>query len=292
MVMRALRTCGLGLLMATFVAGCGYSEEEMQAQKRETDQKAKELAAAQAQDKQDQASLHDAQDEIAKLQDQLKTLGVSEAKSRETAEQLQQAVKEYQDRLNQLAAIEKRFQALRDKLQSLNSTAFKVVVRNNLMVIQLPGDVLFDSGKAELKGGGKDALRQIGDVIRGDKDLSARHFQVAGHTDNEAYPAGGPFKDNWGLSLMRARGVLLYLIDPQPKGAGLDPTHWSAAGFGSSDPIAGTADSQTNDERQKNRRVEIVIEPNVQEMLNLDQFNNAPANTAPSTSTTGGAPSK
>ncbi len=287
MAMTALRKFGFGLLAVCVLAGCGHTDEEMAQKQREIDKLNADLKTAQTQITQDEAAAHDAQDEIAKLQDQLKTLGVSEAKSRETAEQLQQAVKEYQDRLNQLAAIEKRFQALRDKLQSLNSTAFKVVVRNNLMVIQLPGDVLFDSGKAELRTGGKDALRQVADVVRSDKDLSARHFQVAGHTDNQVYPPGGPFQDNWGLSLMRARGVLLYLVAPPPKGGGLDPTHWSAAGFGSSDPIAGTTDTQTNDERAKNRRVEIVIQPNVQEMLNLDQFNNAPANGSPATSTTG-----
>jgi chemotaxis protein MotB len=128
----------------------------------------------------------------------------------------------------------------------------------------------------------------VADVIRADKDLSARHFQVAGHTDNQGYPAGGPFHDNWGLSLARARQVLLYLVAPGPKGGGLDQTHWSAAGFGSTDPMAGTADTQANDERSKNRRVEIVIEPNVAEMLNLDQIN-APPSGSPATTTTGAA---
>ncbi len=292
--MKALRKTGLGILVACLLAGCGHTDEEMAAKQREIDKLNADLKTAKTQITQDEAAAHDAQDEIAKMQDQLKTLGVSEAKSRETAEQLQQAVKEYQDRLNQLAATEKRFQALKEKLQALNSTAFKVVVRNNLMVIQLPGDVLFDSGKDELKPGGKDALRQVADVVRADKDLSARHFQVAGHTDNQGYPAGGPFHDNWGLSLARARQVLLYLVAPGPKGGGLDQTHWSAAGFGSTDPMAGTADTQSNDERGKNRRVEIVIEPNVAEMLNLDQINAPPStNGAPTTTTTGGgAPTK
>lgn len=285
--MKALRRSGLGILVACLLAGCGHTDEEMAAKQREIDKLNADLKTAKTQITQDEASAHDAQDEIAKLQDQLKTLGVSEAKSRETAEQLQQAVKEYQDRLNQLAATEKRFLALKEKLQSLNSVAFKVVVRNNLMVIQLPGDVLFDSGKDELKPGGKDALRQVADVVRADKDLSARHFQVAGHTDNQAYPAGGPFHDNWGLSLARARQVLLYLVAPQPKGGGLDSNHWSAAGFGSTDPLAGTADTQANDERPKNRRVEIVIEPNVAEMLNLDQINAPTSGGAQTTTTTG-----
>ena len=41
-------------------------------------------------------------------------------------------------------------------------------------------------------------------MIRNDKQLSARYFQVAGHTDNKPLQ-GGRFGDNWGLSSMRAR---------------------------------------------------------------------------------------
>src|SRR5215212_8464523 len=72
-------------------------------------------------------------------------------------------------------------------------------------------------------------LAQVAEVIRNDKDLNLRTFQVAGHTDNAKYPAGGPFKDNWLLSLARARQVLLFLISPPGKagGGGLDPKHWA-----------------------------------------------------------------
>ena len=78
------------------------------------------------------------------------------------------------------------------------------------MVIQLPGDVLFDSGKDSLKPDGKKILKQVADIIKADSTLSTRDFQVAGHTDKEPY--GGQFLDNWGLSLMRARTVLVFLI--------------------------------------------------------------------------------
>ena len=91
------------------------------------------------------------------------------------------------------------------------------------MVIQLPGDILFESGKDELKGGGKDVLGQVADVVRNDKDLNARNFQVAGHTDNQKYPPGGPFHDNWGLSLSRARQVLLFLVTPAAEGGRARP---------------------------------------------------------------------
>ena len=155
------------------------------------------------------------------------------------------------------------------------------------MVIQLPGDILFDSGKDELKPGGKDALGQVAEVIRGDKDLNSRNFQVAGHTDNAKY-GSGPFHDNWGLSLARSRQVLLFLIAPNVpgkpgskvavSGGGLDPKHSAASGYGETEPIAGTIAQQSSADQQKNRRVELVVQPNVEEMLNLDAIGgNAPA---------------
>ena len=111
-----------------------------------------------------------------------------------------------------------------------------------------------------------------------DTTLNARNFQVAGHTDKEPY--AGQYFDNWGLSVMRARQVVTFLVSPAgadpkaPAGGGLDPTHWAAAGYGKMDPVAGTVEQQTRDEEGKNRRVELVLQPNVEEMLNLKDLAN------------------
>ena len=137
------------------------------------------------------------------------------------------------------------------------------------MVIQLPGDVLFDSGRETLKKEGEQILLRVAEVIRSDSGLATRSFQVAGHTDN-APLAGGRFKDNWGLSVMRAREVLTFLINPpdsnKDKGGGLNPTKWSAAGFGDTDPIK---PNDSPEGKQANRRCELVVVPNVEEMLDL-----------------------
>jgi chemotaxis protein MotB len=79
--------------------------------------------------------------------------------------------------------------------------------------------------------------------------------------------SGGRYKDNWGLSVMRAREVLAFLIDPTDKGGGgLNPTKWSASGYGDTDPLKPN-DSPEN--KQANRRCELVVVPNVEEMLDL-----------------------
>ena len=270
-------------MTALVIAGCGHTDEEMAAKQREIDKLSADLKAAKAQIADDQEKFSEAQNSIERMKEQLKAAGLGLEKSKEDAARLAQALAEYKQRADQLAVIEGRFRELRNKLDKLNQIGVKVVPRNNRLVIQLPGDILFDSGKDDLKPQGKEVLGQVAEVIRGDKDLANRYFVVAGHTDNVKYPAGGLFKDNWGLSLARARQVLLFLIgevkpaDPkapkkEPSGGGLNPARWSAAGYGETDPVAGTVAQQSAEDSKKNRRVELDVQPNVEEMLNLNNI--------------------
>lgn len=264
--------------VALALGGCGHTDEEMAAKQREIDKLSADLQAAKAQMADDQGKFSEAQNHIERMKEQLKQAGISLDKSQGEAAKLAQALAEYKQRADQLAAIEERFRALRAKLDKLTKFGVKVEPRNNRLVVQLPGDILFDSGKDELKQQGKEVLSQVAEVFRSDKDLANRYFLVAGHTDNVKYTPGGPFKDNWGLSLMRARQVTLFLVsdhtaDPKKKGdvagGGLSPQRWAAVGYAEFDPIAGTVEQQTKDDQQKNRRVELVVQPDVEELLNL-----------------------
>jgi chemotaxis protein MotB len=267
-----------GVAALSFVIGCGHTDEEMAAKQREIDKLSADLKAAKAQIADDQAKFTEVSTQLERMRDQLKQAGLGLEKSQADAARLQQALSEYKQRAEQLAVIEARFRELRSKLDKLNQFGVKVVPRNNRLVVQLPGDILFDSGKDDLKQQGREVLSQVAEVIRNDKDLSNRYFLVAGHTDNVRYPPTGVFRDNYGLSLARARQVLLFLIDdhkvdPKKKGdiagGGLNPRRWAAAGYAEFDPIAGTVESQTEEDKKKNRRVELVVQPNVEEMLNL-----------------------
>jgi flagellar motor protein MotB len=115
---------------------------------------------------------------------------------------------------------------------------------------------------------GDKVLSAVAEVIRNDKQLAGRYFQVAGHTDNKPLK-GGRFGDNWGLSAMRARQVLLYLVAPvdaKEGGGGLTPERLHVAGYGDTDPVA---KNDADEGRQQNRRVELVLMPDVEEMLDL-----------------------
>ena len=273
----------IALLLAVFtVAGCGYSEDEWQAQLdkyNKLNQKYDAETAAHAQTRQE---LADAKERIKNLTDELKKMGVNldtlnqqlqqtgteKEQLAANLEQLKTALEEYKQRAAALERIKARFELLRNKLQKLTNLGLKVEIRRNRMVIRLPGDVLFASGKDDLKKEGKDVLAAVAEVIRNDKQLSQRYYQIAGHTDNKPLK-GGRFGDNWGLSVMRARQVLLFLLNPidaKGGGGGLDPIRLHAAGYGDTDPVAS---NDTPEGRQQNRRVELVIMPDVEEMLDL-----------------------
>ncbi len=274
---RALAGVVVVLCMGTVVFGCGYSEEEWQkqldmynrlvAQNQETEGK---LAGVNKQ-------LEEARNRVGKLEGELEALGVDLStlnkdlasrstelsKMNSTLEEQRRALAEYKRRAAALERIKQRFERLRQKLHQLTSLGLEVKIRNNRMIISLPGDVLFKSGKDSLKGEGKDVLKKVAGIINGDASLRNRYYQVAGHTDDVELK-GGLFMDNWGLSLMRARQVLIYLINP--KHGSLPPTRWSAAGFADTDPIAS---NKTEDGKQKNRRCEIIVVPSAEEMLDL-----------------------
>ena len=258
-----------GLVMVALLAlaaGCGYSEDEMRAKLREIEALEQQLNAEESRNKQFQRELDEARAKVEQLKEQLAAAGVDVANLKRDMEEQARALAEYKQRAAQLEAIKKRFELLRAKLQGLTALGLKVVVRNNRMVIQLPGDVLFDSGRETLRKQGEEILAQVAAVVRRDQTLSERDFQVAGHTDSRPYRMG-VYKDNWGLSVMRAREVLGFLIKPTDDGGGgLDVKHWSAAGYGDTDPIAS---NDTDEGRQMNRRCELVVLPAIEEMLDL-----------------------
>lgn len=267
---------GLGAV----VVGCGYSEEEWQAQLDKYNRLVAKNQESEGKLAEVNKQLEEARNRVSSLEGELEARGVdlsklnSDLASRQTElsklsatlEEQQKALAEYKRRAEALERIKQRFEQLRKKLNELTNLGLEVKIRNNRMIISLPGDVLFESGKDKLKSDGKDVLSKVAGIINGDASLRSRFYQVAGHTDNVELK-GGLFLDNWGLSLMRARQVLLYLID-EKKGA-LPTTRWSAAGFADTDPIA---TNKTEEGKQQNRRCEIVVIPSAEEMLDLREI--------------------
>jgi chemotaxis protein MotB len=176
---------------------------------------------------------------------------------------LSRALEDAKTRLEELrkaqAAADARTALYRDlaaKFKKMTDAGeLKVSLRDGRMVLQLSNDVLFDSGRVDLKPSGHVALKHVAQVLA---PLKGRKLQVAGHTDNVPI-RGGRFVSNWELSAARAVSVVRFLTDQ-----GVKPEVLSAAGYGEFDPV-GPNDSA--EAKAKNRRIEVVLQPNLDEIV-------------------------
>ena len=119
------------------------------------------------------------------------------------------------------------------------------------LVVRVLDRVLFDSGKAQLRAQASSVLDKVSRILR--EELPNQPISIEGHTDNEPIRHSG-WKDNWELSLARARAVLTYLVNQR----GFDPSRVAAAGYGEYRPLTSNASPEG---RRQNRRVEIVALP-------------------------------
>jgi chemotaxis protein MotB len=139
-----------------------------------------------------------------------------------------------------------------NRLQSMiDGGKLTVNIDAGRIVLNLPNNVLFKTGSANLNPEGQEALTQIGGVL---KQFSDRRFQIEGHSDNVPIKSSR-FPSNWELSTARALSVVHLLTE-----MGVTPENISAAGFGEFRP---RADNEDEDGRKLNRRIEIVMLPNL-----------------------------
>ncbi|HEY1811930.1 MAG TPA: OmpA family protein [Kofleriaceae bacterium] len=215
-----------------------------------------------------QKQLDDDTQLVTTLKQRLEKLGQNVDSLVKERTQLTQAMTDTAARLEELrkqkAAADARaaqYHEIVAKLRSMiDSGQLKVVVRRGRMIIALPTDILFDSGRTEVKPIGKAALARVAQVLATVKD---RDFLVAGHTDNVPIKTD-LFPSNWELSTRRAVEVVHYLI-----AQGMSPGVLSAAGYGEFDPIA---PNDTPEHRAQNRRIEIVLQPNISDLPSLDDL--------------------
>ncbi len=247
------------------LSGCAHTEEEWQAKLHEMDELRVKLVAEQDRANKARGDLDESTRKNDQLKHQLKIAGVDISNLNANLETQARALDEYRRRSELIDAYKRRLDLLRTKLAPLAKQGVAVMVRNNRLVVQLPGDALFDGASETLRREGREILLKVAEVIRAEPSLLTRSFQVVGHVD--AASAGGRFKDGFGLSVMRAREALALLVRPADKGGGgLNPTRWSAAGYGDADPLKS---DDTPEGRQTNRRCEIVVQPSVEEGLDL-----------------------
>lgn len=165
------------------------------------------------------------------------------------------------DRLDAMdASMESTFKSIEKSLVNFNEDEFSVRRENGRVYISLSQQLLFAKGSSQINDRGRSALKQLASSMKEMKDLS---FTVEGHTDSD-----GSVERNWELSTERATEVVLYLQEN-----GVDPTQMVASGRALYQPVA---PNTTAENKQLNRRTEIIINPNLEEVFDVLQSPKVP----------------
>ncbi len=148
---------------------------------------------------------------------------------------------------------------LNDALLGFTGSGLTINIINGRVYVSLSNQLLFTTGKADIDKRGKEALRELANVLNSQEDLT---ILVEGHTDDQAVKNLGAIKDNWDLSAVRATEVIRYLV-----GEGkVDPKRITASGRSEYYPID---TSNTPEARAKNRRTEIILIPKLSELFQI-----------------------
>ena len=258
--MRSKSLLAVAIVAPLLVAGCVPQGKYDDALKSASD------ANAALTDAQKKAAAQDAQ--IAQLQSDLAACTgkpVPTDHSADLAAQLEELRKQ-KAAADARAALFNDFVAKFKKM--IDAGKVSIHVRRGRIVLTLRNDVLFDEGKVDLKPAGQAALKEIGQALKG---VANRSFQVSGHTDS--FPIKNKdFASNWELSTERAVVVVKFLAQQ-----GVQSTTLSAAGYAEWDPVSSNADTNG---RAKNRRIEISLVPNIEELITLPDLKADPAQPA------------
>ena len=166
-----------------------------------------------------------------------------------------------------LAAKDSSAKALKNTLvNALSGYADKglsVEMKNGKVYVMLEERLLFATGSIVVDAKGVDALKDLAKVLEKNPDIN---ILIEGHTDNVPMKGTGDMKDNWDLSVMRATSVVK-IITSNSK---VSPTRLTAAGRGEFIPLD---KSNTVEGRKKNRRIEVILTPKLDEILKVLETN-------------------
>ncbi len=176
--------------------------------------------------------------------------------------QMKQALKEMSERKKETERRMAEFRQLVSRLKSFTQSGqLTVKIVDGRMVVVLPGDVLFKSGSARLSTEGGKTITSVSEVL---KDIDKRDFQVEGHTDDVPIKTS-QFPSNWELASQRAANVVKQMVE-----AGMPKNRISVASFSDTRPVAS---NDAPEGRQLNRRIEIVIVPDLSALPGYDELN-------------------
>ena len=216
-------------------------------------------------------NLQQSQAELQKQSDALEAARVSLTQKEQSLNQLESELDKRSKRVNELEAVLRRkdstVNALKDKVQKallgFENNGLTIEQKNGKVYVSMEENLLFASGSYEIEKKGQKALKDLSRVLEKNSDVN---ILVEGHTDNVPYNGSNALKDNWDLSVKRATSVVKIILDK----SSIDASRLTAAGRGANVPIAS---NETKEGRSKNRRTEIILTPNLDELFELLETN-------------------
>ncbi len=204
--------------------------------------------------------------QVAELNGQVGTLGDMNQNAANQLNMSKEQIAAQRQRLAQLQGLidqqQKNTEMLRSKiadaLVGFNTNELTVTMKNGKVYVSMQESLLFPSGSAVVNPKGKDALSKLAAVLNTNQNINV---DVEGHTDSVKIH-NKMYGDNWALSTARAVSISHVLIDEYY----VSPARITASGRSEYDPVAS---NMSSDGRARNRRTEIILEPKLDELMNV-----------------------
>jgi chemotaxis protein MotB len=211
--------------------------------------------------------LENTQRDLYQREDQLNQTEAKLENDRAELERLKAVLDQQNANMKELQKIidlkDAQAEALKQKLSTaligFENQGLTITKKNGKVYVSLDEKLLFSSGSTVVDVRGKSALHKLASVLEQNRDIN---ITIEGHTDDVPIISGSNYADNWDLSVQRATAIIRILLD----GTSINPKRLTAAGRGEFYPVD---TRKTADARQKNRRTEIILEPNLDELFNL-----------------------
>lgn len=159
----------------------------------------------------------------------------------------------------QQAAVGSLRKKVSDALLGFENQGLTITQKNGKVYVSLEEQLLFKSGSTTVDPKGASALKRLASVLEQNTDIN---IMIEGHTDDVPVISGSVYKDNWDLSVLRATSIVRILLE----GSSINPQRFTTAGRSQYQPVD---PEKTAGARQKNRRTEIILSPNLEELYKL-----------------------
>ena len=203
-----------------------------------------------------QSNMKKNRDLLEQLDERGKALALEQDRLSKNAQRLQELE-------NLIAAKEASMKNLKETLSNaLNGFEGKgltVEQKNGKVYVSMENKLLFNSGSYAVGSEGKKAVIEVGKVLGDNPEIAVL---IEGHTDNDAFTASGPVADNWDLSTKRATAIVAILSENK----NINKQNLTAAGRSEYAPLGSNA---TADGKAKNRRIEIILTPRLDEIAEM-----------------------